>query len=190
MRDIVTAEEFFKHPRRCWELCGEDTQSEYPGCAPFDDALKAIATEEYRTTLFVYYEIHACKDQRCVPYYANKRLAGTKGTEEYRWKELLLLSRYNIIKKQRAFVEGPLPRPFESWPGCFVPKILAKTNRQKEILLKSIESCIKRRMEFRKKCAIPGSKVIKGKDVHDQLMGILQILRAMLILDLTWRTWR
>lgn len=84
-----------------------------------------------------------------------------------------------------------MSRPFESWPGCFVPKILAKTNRQKEILLKSIESCIKRRMEFRKECTIPCSKVIKGKDVHDELMGILQILRAVLIVDVdrTWENW-
>lgn len=186
----VTSAEFFKHPRRCWELCGEVSQIEYPGCAPFDDALKAIATEEYRTIIFVYYEICVSNDHRCVPYYTNRRLAGTVGTEQVRWKELLILSRYGIVKKQRALVRGPLPRPFESWPGCFVPKTIAKTNRQKETILKSIESCIKRRMEYKDKCAIPCSKIGKLHDIHDEFIAILQILRAKMIVDMTWRTWR
>lgn len=190
MRDIVTVDTFFKSPRTCWELSGEETQTESTGCEPFDDALKIIATKQYQATIFVYYQIYACIDQRCVPYYTNTRLAGTKGSEEDRSREVLYLSRYAVAKDQRFTPGEPLPTPFESWPDCFVPKILAKTNSQKEILLKSIESCIKRRMEFRKKYKIPCSKAGKLQDINDEFMGILQILRAKLIVDMTWNNWR
>ena len=195
MRDIVTTREFFKSPRTCWELKGEETQTESTGCEPFDDALKNIATEEYQDTIFVYYEIYACRDQRCVPYYTNTRLAGTKGSEENRWREVLLLSCYHVIKKRRYVLEDeekiPTPTPFESWPECFVPKTLAKTRKKKEILLKSIESCINRRMDFRKKHKIPCSKAGKLQDINDEVIIILQILRAKLILDVdkTWKNW-
>lgn len=52
----------------------------------------------------------------CVPYYTNTRLAGTKGSEEDRWRELLLLSCFHVIKKRRFIVEVeetlPEPTPF------------------------------------------------------------------------------
>lgn len=201
MRDIVTADTFFKSPRICWEFNREnrfefmksrkchkiDYHNEKSGCLPFDDALEAIATEDYRTSMFVYYEITHPRDAPVIPRYTTKRLAGTMGTKTQRGDEVLLLSRYVIAKKQEALVQSPLPVPFESWPDSFVPSLLAKTKRQKEILLKSVENCIKRRTEFRNKCAIPCSKVIKRQEVHDEFIVILQILRARLIVDLSTR---
>ncbi len=195
MRDIVTADTFFKSPRTCWEFNREETQTESTGCEPFDDALKNIATEDYQDTIFVYYEIYACRDQRWVPYYTNMRLAGTKGSEEKRWRELIFLAGCSIGKKSRLLVEDdekiPTPTYFRYWPNCFEPETLAKTKKKKEIFLKSIESCINRRMGFREKHKIPCSKAGKLKDTDDEFMVILQILRAKLILDVdrTWENW-
>ena len=201
MRDIVTSEVFFGSPRQCWEAnrdnrfefikhrkCHKiDYHNEKTGCLPFDDAMEKIATEEYRKSMFVYYEITHPKDAPSVPRYATKRLAGTVGTKEQKGDEVLLLSRYVIAKKQEALVQGPLPKPFESWPDSFVPGKLVRTKRQKEIILKSVENCIKRRMEFRNKCAIPCSKVIKRQEIHDEFIVILQIIRARLIVDISTR---
>ena len=142
-------------------------------------------TEDYMTTIFVYYEITHPQNAPSIPRYATKRLAGTIGSRSQRGDEVLLLSRYVVHKKQRALVQGPLPVLFESWPDSFVPSILANTRRQKQILLTSIENCIKRRMEFRNKCVIPCSKVIKRQETHDEFIIILQILRARLITDLS-----
>lgn len=201
MRDIVTKDTFFKSPRICWEdnrdnryefmkvrKCHKiDYHNEKGGCLPFDDALETIATEGYRTTLFMYYEIYHPSDAPSVPRYSTKRLAGTIGTKSQRGDEVLLLSRYAIIKKQEVLVSGELPVVFDSWPDSFLPKILAKTRRQKEMILRSIESCIRRRLEFRNKCVIPCSTVIKRQEVHDEFIVILQILRAKFIVDLSTR---
>ena len=201
MSDIVTSDTFFKSPRTCWEFNHEnrfefmktrkchkiDYHNEKSGCLPFDDALETIATEEYRTSMFVYYEINPVENQPLAPMYTTKRLAGKMGTKTQRGDEVLLLSRYAIVKKQEALVQWPLPIPFDSWPDSFVPTLLAKTKRQREILLKSIENCITRRIEFRNKCAIPCSKVIKRQEIHDEFIVILQILRARLIVDLSTR---
>lgn len=184
MRDIVTTDTFFGSPRQCWEAnrdnrfefmkrnkCHKiDYHNEKEGCLPFDDAMENIATEEYRKSMFIYYEITHPKNEPSIPRYATKRLAGSIGTKSQRGDEILLLSRYGILKKQQALVQGPLPAPFDSWPDSFLPTILAKTKRQREILLKSVENCIKRRMEFRNKCAIPCSKVIKRQEVHDEFI--------------------
>ena len=154
MRDIVTTDTFFKSPRTCWEFnrdnlfefmkirkCHKiDYHNEKSGCLPFDDALETIATEEYRKTMFVYYEINPLVNQPLAPRYVNNRLAGTIGTKSQRGDEVLLISRYVIAKKQDILVEGPLPIPFNSWPDSFVPSLLAKTKRQKEILLNQLKT--------------------------------------------------
>lgn len=201
MRDIVTTDIFFGSPRQCWEAnrdnriefmkrnkCHKiDYHNEKEGCLPFDDAMENIATEEYKTSMFIYYDITHPRDAPSTPRYSTKRLSGTIGTKTQRGDEVLLLSRYGIIKKQQALVQGPLPTPFHSWPKGFDVLLLGKTKRQREILFKSVENCIKRRMEFRNKCAIPCSKMIKRQEVHDEFIVILQILRAQLIVDLSTR---
>lgn len=40
-------------------------------------------------------------------------------------------------------------------------------------------------MDFRNRCAIPCSKVIKRQEVHDEFIVILQILRARMMVDLS-----
>ena len=200
MRDIVTTDMFFTSPRRCWEenrnntlefmkkqKCHKiDYHNEKTGCLPFDDAMVSISTEEYKTTMMVYYDIYPFRDQPRIPRYATTRLAGSIGTNIQRSDEILLLSRYVIAKTQPILINGPLPKPFWSWPEAFVPTLLARTKRQREILLKSIENCIQRRMEFRNKCAIPCSKKIKKQEIHDEFIVMLQILRARLIANLAY----
>ena len=201
MRDIVTIDEFFSSPRRCWEFnknnrfefmkkqkCHKiDYHNEKNGCLPFDDAMENISTEEFRTTMFVYYEITHPTTAPSIPRYATNRLAGTIGTKAQRGEEIILLSRYIIAKKQEALINGPIPTPFHSWPKGFDPLLLGRTKRQREILARSVENCIKRRMEFRNKCAIPCSKKIKRQETHDEFILILQIIRAQLLVDISTR---
>lgn len=80
-------------------------------------------------------------------------------------------------------VQKPISEPFDKWPDAFDANTLAKTGHQKQILLKSIEMCFTRRIEFRSKCVVSCSKKIDTQS-HDKFIVILQITRAQIITDL------
>lgn len=121
-----------------------------------------------------------CPQHTPVRHQASRRNNRYKDTEGRRSPSSLAL-RY----RQETRNSGPEPTPHTlSFMARFIRTYPARENQTPEILLKSIENCIKRRMEFRNKCVIPCSKVIKRQEVHDEFILILQILRARLIVDL------
>ena len=164
---------------------------EKDGCLLFDNLMEKLTTPEYRESMMLYYDINPVAGQPRVPEYCVHRLVGTTvGTKRQQTDEISLLARYGILKREEGLILGSIPRPFASWPDSFVPGSLAKTDRQKGLLLKSIDNCIKRRIEFRKKCVISCSKRIRKQSVHDEFVVVLQILRARLIIQLSSRNRR
>ena len=202
MRDIRTQEEFFNSPHACWKTNNTNKKEfiikrkchkikyheEKDGCLLFDNLMEKLTTPEYRESMMLYYVINPVEGQPRVPGYCLSRLAGTTvGTKRQQTDEISLLAKYAVAKLEEGLILGPLPRPFASWPRIFVPDDLAKTYRQKELLLKSIDNCIRRRIEFRNKCVIPCSKRIRKQGAHDEFVVVLQILRARLIIQLASR---
>jgi len=186
---MKSIEDTFKSPRACWESTPANVRkfitdrkcqklAKYheaaKGCSTFDRWVSGIAGHKrYHATFFTYYAIVGPIDQpRFAPYGMVDR------------RELSMLKRYEITKRYAVdLVEENIevPELFEDWPSILRPEEYLSTLKERRMLLKSIESCIARRQEFRKMCVVACSNRIKGTGSHDQFLIILQILRAKVI---------
>jgi hypothetical protein len=140
------------------------------GCKPFDYLIARWADGD-KLKFFSFYKIVGKKPD--VSAYIEGLVA----------KKSLLrrLSNISLVKKLPNEID-PLPQRYEDWPAHFelqaVYPIFSKEDR--DIILHSIESCIKRRQMFRNLCVKACCKKIDTKN-HDTFLLILQILRARIL---------
>ena len=121
------------------------------------------------------------------PKFVNKRLGGTAGSTLQKLSEIKYLSRFAIVKRE-PYDNGDLPPVFGGWPTCVETSALLgalPAGKNENDLILSLEQCISRRNCNRGDNRLPIQVVHKGKPVHDELVLILQILRAKLILNKT-----
>lgn len=142
------------------------------GCKKFDDLIARWADGD-KLKFFSFYNIIGRKPN--VSSYIDGLV---------RKKSLLrqLAINLHLVKKTPNEID-PLPKRYEDWPVHFelqaVYPIFAREDR--DIILQSIESCIKRRQMFRNLCIKACCKKIDTKN-HDTFLLILQILRARIVL--------
>jgi len=133
-------------------------------CKPFDDFVANCAGDDrYRITFFTFYGV-------------SSRPAKKVYTEQLVTNEsdLRKLAKIGITKKYKSEIEG-VPDLYDQWPEQFnIPP------HNREDLLKSIEACIKRRLQFRNACIRDCCKLL-DKGLHDLFLLITQILRARII---------
>lgn len=202
IENVQTTHKEFPFPAACWKdnklnraifmgnrKCHKiDYHNESKGCLPFDDMIENMTTEEYRTTLFHYYEITSPENLPSKPRYIEREMTRNSS-------EIYNLSKYAIVKKTLIELQSGIPDDFEELPKIIDPDIIlqqyGKTNKRqremlkkkKETLLIHIENCLQRRLYFRKQCLKDCSLVIDTRS-HDKQIFILQILRAKTITDL------
>lgn len=172
----VTSKEHFDNPRLLWDI-----KMGCPNCVVFDEILEAVTTEDCDAkSIFMYYDILFPSDMIRFPKYIYTRLAGSYGTMSQKKNELELLSKFGIVRKQKYFVTDA-PELFSSLPVVFNRDTLSNHQSDVDSLLKSIEACISRRNSERLVQNLPKYTLSRGKIVHDEMIVILQILRAKIL---------
>jgi len=173
----ITIKEHFDNPRLFWDL-GMGSND----CSMFDSMIQTVVAENetMAKNLFMYYEILFPSNMVRFPRYVYHRLAGNHGPISQRKNELEFLARCGINRKEACFVQDPSDS-FLSLPTTFNREVMQNHQENINSLVNSIEACIQRRNESRVSGKIPKYTLSRGRVVHDELILILQILRAKII---------
>lgn len=191
----TSSEYIFRSPRECWESsaenrrrfivkakCNDLAKYHVKGCENFDNWVRRLAIDpDMAQRFFIYYEI-VCPMEfaRFAPY----RMALAHEVDALARCDFRKIDTWDIVDRKL----GPVPAIHNKWPKLVDVQKHFTTRRQAVIMQKSVEKCILRRQEFRKRCVIACSKKIKGVAKHDQFLLILQIIRAKLIMLLRHST--
>lgn len=174
---MVTSTEHFSSPKTFWDYGTTDED--------FDTVLQNISGIDNVETIFTHYDILYNTSSMRLPRFVSYRLAGSNGSSIEKTTEMLSMSRYAIVKKHESEISGSKPDEFDGWPSCIDHNTLID-NLSDGItiasLVSSLENCIERRNTSRNSNGISQYKVLRGVVVYDELVFILQILRAKLLL--------
>lgn len=182
----------FKTPRECHSYSTEHTlffreigcEKDYHklphGCLKFDDWVGKIATPDYKTEFFSYYEVIS-KDVRLpAPEYYTRKIVTDNEVQTRLARCFIVQKDWSEVPQPRDQVER---KAFEMlfkrvWPTTFDYSAIQRGSvRTMKLLRKSIETCISYRVWYRKECVLQCSSTLDTKS-HDHFLLILQILLA------------
>lgn len=175
---MVTSTEHFTSPKTYWDF--GTTEEE------FDAFIQIIAGVDNTNDIFTYYDILYNTSSLRLPRFVTSRLAGSYGSSIEKTTEIFSMSRYAIVKKHESEIDGYESLAYSGFPSCIDHNTII-SNLPDGVtvskMISSLENCIKRRNTLRNDYGISSYKVLRGHLVYDELVFILQILRAKLILS-------